>query len=365
MPAIHTLNARGNVMLPVLREHFSWTDARTFREIRRFHSDLLDILNTKGIDYNLLRTALTPQQTKQEVAFLFDEERCDNVVVPGVECADALFKLLDINTTHSILGGDLIDDKDEIARKLLSETAVVAKDLNVRHPCFCYVLYVNNLSRNTVNTIHDGLKAHGAYLGYVPCTYASLAKTLISMSLVNLAIKHKNFVILEHEDDRPNTEDYNLHLHDYTALGLNLKSIQSSYFSTFLAYKIERMFLEESDDDLEIALRSMSNEAAPLADFTVLIEEAKFSKYLRTEKLGKLERAGVAELTKAELEEAIRRKLRSNYLYNMEWIDERTHQLSKFNIMLEFPRVGGFPERLLVSLEYKPAEKVLRLLTAC
>ena len=109
----------------------------------------------------------------------------------------------------------------------------------------------------------------------------------------------------------------------------------------------------------------MSNEAAPLADFTVLIEEAKFSKYLRTEKLGKLERAGVAELTKAELEEAIRRKLRSNYLYNMEWIDEPTHQLSKFNIMLEFPREGGFPERLLVSLEYKPAEKVLRLLTAC
>ncbi len=209
------------------------------------------------------------------------------------------------------------------------------------------------------------MKAHGAYLGYVPCTYASLAKTFISMSLVNLAIKHKTVVILGHEDDRPNTEDYNLHLHDYTVLGLNLKSIQSSYFSTFLAYKIERMFLEKSDDDLEIALRSMSSEAAPLADFTVLIEEAKFSKYLQTKKLGKLERAGVAKLPKAELEEAIRRKLRSNYLYNMEWIDERTHQLSKFNIMLEFPRVGGFPERLLVSLEYKPAEKVLRLLTAC
>ncbi|MBX3707126.1 MAG: hypothetical protein KF911_10905 [Pseudomonadales bacterium] len=365
MAAIHTLNARGNVMLSVLREYFSWTDARTFREIRRFHSDLLDILNAKGIDYDLLRTALTPQQTKQEVAFLFDEERCDNAVIPGVECADALFKLLDRNTTHSILGGDLIDDKDEIARKLLSEAAVVAKDLNLRHPCFCYVLYVNNLSCKAVNTIHDGLKAHGAYLGYVPCTYASLAKTFISMSLVNLAIKHKTVVILGHEDDRPNTEDYNLHLHDYTVLGLNLKSIQPSYFSTFLAYKIERMFLEKSDDDLEIALRSMSSEAAPLADFTVLIEEAKFSKNLQTKKLGKLERAGVAQLTKADLEEAIRRKLRSNYLYNMEWIDERTHQLSKFNIMLEFPRVGGFPERLLVSLEYKPAEKVLRLLTAC
>jgi len=208
------------------------------------------------------------------------------------------------------------------------------------------------------------LKAHKAYLGYVPCTYASLAKTFISMSLVNLVIKHKNTVILGHEDDRPNTEDYNLHLHDYTTLGLKLMSIQSVYFGNFLSYKIERMLLEESDDDLEIALRSMSKDVAPLTDFTVLIENDKFNKYLRTKKYGKLEKAGIADLTKAELEETIRKKLRSNYLYNLEWVDEPTHQVSKFNIMLEFPRVGESPERLLVSLEYKPAEKVLRLLTA-
>lgn len=365
MAGIHTLNARGNVMLPALREYFSLTDAQTFREIQRFHKDLLGILNAKGINYESLRSALTPQQTKHEAAFLFDEQRCDNKFIPGVECADALFKLLDRKTTHSILGGDLVDDEDELARKLLGEAAVVAKDLNFKHPCFCYVLYVNNLSNEAVKTIHNGLKAHDAYLGYVPCTYAGLAKTFISLSLVNLVVKHKNTVILGHEDDRPNSEDHNLHLHDYTALGLKIKSIQSMYFNTFLAYKIERMLLEDSDDDLEIALMSMSQEIAPLTDFTVLIEDDKFNKYLKTKKRGKLERAGIAELTKAELEEAIRKKLRTNYLYNMEWVDEPTHQLSKFNIVLEFPRAEGFPERLLVSLEYKPAEKVLRLLTAC
>ena len=343
MAGIHTLNARGNVMLPVLREYLSWTDGQTFREIQQLHRDLQDILKAKGIDYKSLRSALTPQPTKHEAAFLFDEQRCDNEFIPGVECADALFKLLDRKTTHSILGGDLIDHKDEIARKLLGGAAVVAKDLNFKHPCFCYVLYVNNLSQGAVNSIHDGLKAHEAYLGYVPCTYASLAKTFISMSLVNLVIKHKSTVILGHEDDRPNTEDYNLHLHDYTALGLKLKSIQSIYFSTFLSYKPERMFLEESDDDLEIALRSMSKEVAPLTNFTVFIEDNKFNEYLRTEKLGKLERAGIANLSKAELEEAIRKKLRTNYLYNMEWVDEPTHQLSKFNIMLEFPMGRGLP----------------------
>ncbi len=363
MAGIHTLNARGNVMLPVLREHFAWTDARAFREIQRFHSDLLDILRAKGIDYTSLRSALTPQSTKHEAAFLFDEQRCDNTFVPGVECANALFKALDRKTTHSILGGELIDDRDVIARRLLRRSAVVAKDLNFKHPCFCYVLYVNNLSEATIAAIDSQLRAHKAYLGYVPCTYASLAKTFVSMHLVNLVIKQGDTVILGHEDDRPNTENHNLHLHDYMALGLRLKSLQSMYFSGFLSYKPEWMLMEESDDDLEIALRAMSEAVAPLTEFTVAIEDAKFEKYLMTAKLGKLKKAGLAALTKTELEAAIREKLRMSYLYNMEWVDEATHQLSKFNIMLEFPRQDGHPERMVVALEYRPAERVLRLLT--
>ena len=364
MASIHTLNARGNVMLPVLRTHFSWTDARTFREIQRFHRDCLVILRAKSIDYASLRSALTPQQLKHEVAFLFDEQRCHDKCVPGVECADALFQSLDSSTTHSILGGELVDDRDEIARRLLGQSAIIATDLNFKHPCYCYVLYVNNLSDGAVAIMHSRLSAHQAYLGYVPCTYASLAKTFVSMHLVNLVIKQADTVILGHEDDRPNTENHNLHLHDYTALGLKLKSLQSMYFSTFLSYKPEWMPLENSDDDLEIALRAMSEQVAPLTEFAVLIEDDKFNKYLRTTKLGKLEKAGIANLSKTELEDAIRKKLRLSYVYNMEWVDAPTHQLSKFNIMLEFPRAGGHPERLMVALEYKPTERVLRLLTA-
>lgn len=363
MAGIHTLNARGNVLLPVIRKHYGWSDSRTFHEIQRFHIDLLSILRSKGIDYLSLRSALTPQPTKHEAAFLFDEHRCENTFIPGVECGDALFKALDRNTTHSILGGELVDDRDEIARVLLRRAAIVSKDLNFKHPCFCYVVYVNNLSESSVSAIDSKLRAHKAYLGYVPCTYASLAKTFVSMHLVNLVIKQGNTVILGHEDDRPNNENCNLHLQDYTALGLQLKSLQSMYFNTFLSYKPEQMFLDESDDDLEIALRAMSKEVAPLSEFTVVIENDKFEKYLKTVKLGKMMKAGLADLTKADLEAAIREKLRMSYLYNMEWVDEPTHQLSKFNIMLEFPRPTGYPERMVVSLEYRPVDRVLRLVT--
>jgi hypothetical protein len=130
---------------------------------RRLHSDLLDILRAKGIDYTSLRSALTPQSTKHEAAFLFDEQRCDNTFVPGAECADALFNALDRKTTHSILGGELIDDKDEIARTLLRRSANVAKDLNFKHPCFCYVLYVNNLSEDNIAAIDSKLRAHKVF----------------------------------------------------------------------------------------------------------------------------------------------------------------------------------------------------------
>lgn len=363
MSAIHTLNSRGNVLLPVLREHFALSDAHTFFEIQRFHRDCLNILQAKGIDYASLRSALTPQPTKHEAAFLFDEERCNNKGLPGVECAEVLFKALDSKTTHSILGGDLIDSRDAIARRLLSPALMIAKDLDFRHPCFCFVLYVNNLSERALADIDAKLRHHKAYLGYLPCTYASLAKTFTTMSLMNLVIKQGNTIITGHEDDRPNTQDHNLHLHDYVAQGFRLKSIQSIYFSTFLAYKPEHMLLIESDDDLEIAVRAISPIVAPLNEFDVLIEDAKFQQYLHTVKLGKLQNAGLAELTKAELETAIRSKLRMNYLYNLEWVEAPTHQLSKFNILLEFPRAEGHPERVVVALEYRPSNRLLRLLT--
>lgn len=369
MSRIHTLNARGNLLFAAIREHYKWTDDRTFREIQRTHSDFLEILSAKGISYDELRNALTPQTNKHEAAFLFDENRCSPDRIPGVDAADAVFKLLPSKTTHSILGGELIgDDRDQFARRLLREKAVIVKDLAFKHPTFCFVVYANNLSSEALSYIHEGLKSHSGYLGYVPCTYASLTKTFVTMHLMNFGIRHKNIMILGHEDDRPNTENHNLHMHDYTALGLKILSVQLMYFGIFLSYKPEQMLLKDSDDDLEIAVRSMSKEVAQFSDFTVVIEDKKFE-YLTTEKDGKLALAGLTHLTKAELEEAVRAKMRSSYLYSLDWRDVPANGTSAgykgsfFNIMLEFPREVGEPERITVALEYQPIRKVLRIVT--
>ena len=360
MSRIHTLNARGNLLLGSIREHYKWTDSRTFVEIQRIHQDFLDILRAKGINYEELRNALTPQTGKHEAAFLFDEHRCNPNRIAGVDAADAVFKLLPAGTTHSVLGGELIgDDRDQFARKLLKEKAVIVKDLDFQHPTFCFVVYVNNLSATALANMHGGLKDHSGYLGYVPCTYASLTKTFVTMYLMNFGIRHKNTMILGHEDDRPNTENCNLHLHDYTALGLNIRSIQLMYFGIFLSYKPEQMLLQETDDDLEIAVRAMSKEVADFGDFTVYIEDAKFN-YLTTAKVS---------LSKSKLEEAIKSKMRSSYLYGLDWRDvpatdsSAGYKGSFFNIMLEFPREVGDPERVTVALEYQPTIKTLRVVT--
>lgn len=360
MTSIHTLNARGNILLPAMRDSFAWSDAKAFLEIQRFHQDFLAILKLKGIVYSDLRTALVPQSTKHEAAFLFDMQRCRSIF-PGADAADALFQLLPSATTHSILGGELMGEAS-LAQSLLGRTVIIAKDLNFAHPCYCYVLYVNNLSEGTIASIHKGLQEHPGYLGYLPCTYGSLAKTYVVMGLVNLAIKQKNTVILGHEDDRDNRENRNLHVHDYAALGLQIRSIQSLYFGVFLSYKPERMLLESSDDDLEIAIRAISSDIVPLHTFSVVIQDEKYE-YLIDRKLGKLRRAGLVEISKSELERAIQSKIRSNYLYNLKWRSEPDFHGSFFNVMLEFSCVGREPERVTVALEYIPSTTNLRLIT--
>jgi hypothetical protein len=363
MPSIHTIDSRNHLMLETLHKHYSWSDKRTFNEIQVLHKTLVQILEAKGIKYEELRAALVPQQQKHEAAFLFDYKRCDTGMY-GKQCGERLLQLLERDTTHSILSGDLKDDHDEIARKLLAESAIVATDLNFKHPCNVYAIYVNNLSASAIRKIDAGLKAHQSYIAYVPCTCASLVKTFISLSMGSRFIKHKRTIIVGHEDDRPNCENHNLLLYDFEQFDFTIKSLQGTYYGVFLAYKIERMFLEQSDGDLEIALRAMSKTMVPLVDFTVFIEDQKFDNYLMiSSKRGILEKAGLAGLSKTELEEVIRQKLRSNYIYNMEWRDEPAYKLSKFNVMLEFPRHDGYPERLVVALEYRPAMKQLRLIT--
>jgi hypothetical protein len=66
---------------------------------------------------------------------------------------------------------------------------------------------------------------------------------------------------------------------------------------------------------------------------------------------------------------AIRFKLGSNYLYSFDLRDVLPFAVSTsykgrhFNIMIEFLRKAGVPERVTIALEFSVAEKILRVIT--
>ncbi len=189
----------------------------------------------------------------------------------------------------------------------------------------------------------------------------SRSKTYLSAVLTNTYFQHNETIILGHEDDRPNDEDTNLIGYPFEDFGYRVVSLQSQYADLFLSYKIERPVLPGFEVDTEMSLNAISENVLPINDFSVGLEEAKHN-YLKTEKLGKLEKAGIANISRDDLAEMVRANVAASYIYNLTYLPE--HRVIKFNVMLEVPRAdGGYPTKLLVALEYEPTKKNLRVIT--
>ena len=181
------------------------------------------------------------------------------------------------------------------------------------------------------------------------------------MTPCNLFVKRESIVIIAHEDDRPNIENVNNTFYPFEEFGYQVRSIQEQHFNLFLSFKIERAVLPGYESDTEFALNALSQYIEPLTDLQIVIEEPKLE-YLMREKTGSLSKAGIMSLGADGLKNLIRRKLAANYIYNLRYVQE--HNVMLFNIILEVERPeGGDSTRMLLSLEYKPTDKYLRVIT--
>jgi len=356
---IHTLNARDHLMLGTIRDwlNISTTDMR--KEILRMHQDTVGILASKGIDYAALRSALVPKTDKNEAAFIFDSSEIESGIYGPVVMSN-LLPLLDKRVTQSVMCGDILCKDQELVFDILNESMVLSRPFTFRHSSLLYAVYINNLSDSAVAAIHRNLERSPAYLGYMPTSHGSRAKTLLSFYMANLFLKHGNTLILGHEDDRSNDEDVNITIYPLEDFGYKIASLQSDYFGIFLSYKIERPVLRAYEDDEEMALNAISDSVAQLADFTVVLDEDKHA-YLQRAKQGKLDSAGLADADRNQIAALIQSKINSSYIYNLEYLD--AHDVMKFNIMIELDRSGGPPARRMAGLEYQPTQKTLRVLT--
>ncbi len=359
MQSIHTLNARGHITLEMFRDHFGIAAPRMRQEILLLHGDVVRILASKGIQYSDLRSALVPSADRHEAAFIFDSTEIESGMY-GAEVLKQVLPLLDPRTTQSVLVGDLLGNDQELVFDILQESMILARSFTFRHSTLLYGVYINNLSNANLTQLHERLAAFPAYLGYIPTSFASRAKIYLSLCMANLFIKRNKTLILGHEGDRSNADNINITCYSLEDFGYKVASLQEHYFGIFLSYKIERPVFGTFVVDSEMALNAISDEVASLSEFSVLLEESKHG-YLINEKLGKLAKAGLADVDREYIASLIQSKVTASYIYNLVYLIE--HDVMKFNLMVEVSRIDGYPTRMTVALEYLPADKTLRVIT--
>jgi hypothetical protein len=360
---IFTIDARGNIMLELIQGYFDLDQTRMWREINASFSALLEILKRKHIEYQSLKNGLVPRPDRNEAALVFDRTLIKSGSY-GFEVFNRILPVLDRDVTLSVLCGDLIGGREMQDRlyEAFSEEVVLTRSCNWEQSNQFFIVYINNLSNEMLVRLRGALNEYPGYVGWVNCYAPSFLKTYFSFTLSNCFLKAKKLIIQGHEDDRPNTEDVNTIGFAFEEYGYTCKSLQSMYNDLFLHYKIETAVYRGFESDTHFSLNAISKAVVPLDHCEVQVQEEKLLKYLRQQKEGSMKRAGLLALGTGELQTKIRERLARNYIFNMAYDEE--HATMKFNTVLNFqPKATGKLVKVTATLEYKPSQKLLRLIT--
>ena len=356
---IFTLDGRDNVFLEVIKSHFNLSYDQLFSEINASFEGCLIELGKLNVNYVDLKNALIPNPTKREVGLVFDSRKVGSDSY-GYAIFEALIPLLEKKGTCSVLCGDLIGNNSHysfIRSEFLGRINSKVEIDYVHHDHF-FIVYLNNSSDFQIESFEKSLASFPSYVGYFDMTYSSPLKTYLSMILIKHFIKCGNIILTTDEDTRL---DFNFHSYSFEELGYRCHTVADIYYRLFLSFKIERELIVQIDSDNEFSLSSITGDVLDINNFELVIEDAKLS-YLLDAKKDSMERSGFHSMNVSDLQKLIKSKLLLNYLYNLDY--NKTHGVLKFNINIETPRTDKeAPMKMVVSLEYKPKERVLRLIT--
>lgn len=346
--SLHTLNARENIFLSVAKEHFNLTSERVHSEIVAMLDQCCKALSSKNIEYQDLRSSLTPQQDRKEIALIFDSEQVgDNWY--GKKIMDQIIPLLNKDSSHSVLAGDFTNNSVR-GREILSDALGCSIGPYSNQ---YFIVYINNLTNEMVEVIDSGLANYNPYIKFIDTTYSSPFKIALSTMLCHDFIKHRNIIIQGHEDDRDNEENINMIGYSFEENGFICKSIQGMFYSLFLSYKIERPVFKGFDDDTEFCLNYAQKNPPLLKDLTIDIKEEKFL-YLQKNKNESLLKSDISDSDK--FIRLISEKISHNYLYDIRFNE---YDEMVFNVMIE---ANNF--RIMVTLKHKPGTKSAYVVTA-
>lgn len=261
---VWTLDARDCLLLDVMAASLALTDAQFRREITGAHAATVEALAAKGIKYADLRNPLVPQRDRREIALFFLADEGGYGTAPG-SAADCVLGLLPPDLRCSVLRGDLLATDQDWAFEVLQAHLVGHRPVEIRNTSQIYAIYLNNVSAAMFTSIAEGAQTCSSYVGFADCTFGSPMKDWLSTTLSSTYLKVGKTFVNGHEDDASADGDYDLPGWPLERHGFNYRSIQGTYFSLFLAYKIERRVLP-GEADSRFALAAVSDEARALQD---------------------------------------------------------------------------------------------------
>lgn len=341
---IHTLNNRGNVFLEVMENTLNLNSNQMYTEINLMLEDIKNILSYKDIEYNNLRSILTPNVKKKELALIFNTTFSN---LYGYDIFKKLSELLIKITKCAILAGDCIGDPPP---KVTMTKSSKLYNKEFRPSDYFFVVYITNLTINMVDTLHHGLDLYKPYIGYIDTTHSSQFKSYLSIILCQEFLKYENTIIHNDEVDI---------FWPVEEFGYITKGITSYLYDIFLVYKIEAPVFFEND--VKFALNSINSTQLSLNNLEVCLSRDKLE-YIKKKNIGGLNKAGLTEITKEELEVLIKSKISLNYIYNLEY--QKENNLLKFSIVVEMPTKNKDNNvRFLVGLKHHLGSESLEIVT--
>ena len=362
---IHVLNSYTDMSFWILTEHFKLTGTQVGAAIRAEHRRVFEQLTAVGVEYLALRNALVPQPGRHEVAFIIDSTKARNGLY-GYSMADTWLPIVrSVGPAKTAIRiGDIIDLPTNLVWAELEENLVGPTDFPRLHCSEYFVVYLTNLSTNQLRNLHETLTvATTAYLGYVDCSVWTPLKAGLLLPQVGLRIGN-TIVTGSDEEGTPNSYGY-----PFTEAGFDVVGIPDELYGPFLGHRLDNGVSQWADRDSSLSLTAIGGNLNPAASTTITIDENRIT-YLGTGHGTSLTKAGLAQLGKDRLEQAIEERLYKGLIYNIRFNDIYTDGIPTpefnalmYSIQVEFPDNTGIMKRYQVGLKYTPETHTSEVVT--
>src|SRR5438067_92796 len=172
MTKIWTLNTRDTVLFDVLMQHSELSYADLGPEIRMIHAETVEMLASKGVRYEELRSALVPHTEPElaDIALVFDTRRIDDDAY-GLAIAQRVLPLLERDWNGSILEGDLIPHDEDKAFRILQGSLRCIRPAEIASTRQLCAVYLTNLNERRKMKLLTGLLEYGPFIGFMEAHY--------------------------------------------------------------------------------------------------------------------------------------------------------------------------------------------------